>query len=435
MKYLKYCLPAILCAAMNGLAQSPPPPIPALDIGDTVPVITLTNLYNYPVSTIQLSRFKGKLVILDFWSTWCGSCIEAFPKMQHFQNKYGDQLQVLLVNTYMGDDIKKVKPFFEKQKARTGEAINLPYSLLQASLAQYFPHRFVPHYVWIDQQGKIIATTSQAEVTGENISAVLEGKQIALHTKKDMLDFDPHKPLFADGNGGNGNDYIYRSIFTGYIEGLGTTTGLDRDANNKITRFYMLNNSLWLLLKAAYPVQLQYPLNRILLQAKHPSLFAPGSMADSLVYQNRFCYELRVPPCTAGELFGYMREDIARVFRLKVCNEERQIKCLVLQKGPSLVKLVSKGRRAVVNIDKTSSKKMIINQPLSVFVKILNGLEATKAMPVIDETGMLQNIDISFPPGFPDLDNRALKDFLQASGFVLLEAERRITVAVIEDNL
>ena len=91
-------------------AQSPP--IKALTIGDTVPDITITNVYNYPASTIHLSDLKGKLVILDFWSTWCGACIEAFPKMEKLQKEFGDQLQVILVNTYEGDTIQRVKSFF-----------------------------------------------------------------------------------------------------------------------------------------------------------------------------------------------------------------------------------------------------------------------------------------------------------------------------------
>lgn len=434
MQHLKYCLLALLWPAMNGLAQSPPQSIHALNIGDTVPEITLTNLYNYPASTIQLSRFKGKLLILDFWSTWCGSCIEAFPKMQQLQTKFKDQLQVLLVNTYMGDNIKKVKPFFTRQKDRTGKTIELPYSLQQSALAQYFPHKFVPHYVWIDQKGKIIATTAQAEITEQNIRSVIQGKQVALHVKKDMLDFDNQKPLFADGNGGDGTDFLYRSVFTPYIEGLGTSSGIEHNAKGEVTRCYMLNTSLWVLLKTAYPKQLNFPVNRIIVQAKHPALFTPGLMEDSLLYNNSFCYDLHLPASVPAELFKYMQEDIARVFRLKVFNEERLIKCLVLQKGGSLTAAVSKGGVPATDIDGASSRKFITNQPVNVLVKILNGLAATRDLPLIDETGMHENIDIVFPAGFPDLNAGSLKDFLKATGFKLLETERTIPVAVIKDH-
>ena len=56
--------------------------IKPLKIGDKVPDIEFKNIINYKSKTARLSDFKGKLVILDFWGTWCTSCIAAFPKME-----------------------------------------------------------------------------------------------------------------------------------------------------------------------------------------------------------------------------------------------------------------------------------------------------------------------------------------------------------------
>ncbi|MEO6733988.1 MAG: TlpA disulfide reductase family protein [Ferruginibacter sp.] len=380
--------------------------------------------YNYSVSTIQLSTFKGKLILLDFWSTWCSSCIEAFPKMQQLQNEFGNRLQVLLVNTYNGDDIKKVKPFFEKYKVRTGAAITLPYSLQQASLANYFPHKFVPHYVWIDAAGKVIAITSQLEVTKENISAILDGKQVNMHTKNDDMNFDNQQPLFVDGNGGTGIPMIYRSILTGYVEGLGTSSGTSRTTERKISRFYMLNTSLWMLLKKAYPHISEYTSNMLVVQTNNPYLHLPDADNSLDLYKYGLCYELNTPPSTFGELADYIQADIARAFRIKVNEEDRRKTCFVLQYN-AIATQTAKGNNHPV----AGSTFDISTQPMAAFIKKLNRHPIAAKMPVINETG-LDSAPI-LPKDYVTMSGEMLTTFLARAGFTLKEAERDIRVAVI----
>ena len=65
----------------------------ALKVGDTLP----------DLSTFQLEgklpdSLKGKVVIVDFWASWCLPCAESFPTMDELQKKYGERLVVLAVN-------------------------------------------------------------------------------------------------------------------------------------------------------------------------------------------------------------------------------------------------------------------------------------------------------------------------------------------------
>jgi len=176
------------------LAGAQSPPVKALSIGDAVPDITITDVYNYPSSTIHLSDMKGKLVILDFWATWCGSCIHAFPKMDSLQKKFSNNLQIILINNNggNGNNEEKVKDFFRKTKLKSKVAFMLPNSTQNNPLLlQLFPHTFIPHYVWIGPEEKVIAITNSAEVTAENIQAVISRRRIKLPVKVDSLKFHP----------------------------------------------------------------------------------------------------------------------------------------------------------------------------------------------------------------------------------------------------
>jgi thiol-disulfide isomerase/thioredoxin len=402
-----------------------------LNIGDTVPDITLTNVYNYPASTIHLSDLKGKLVILDFWSTWCGSCIEAMPEMEKLQKEFGDRIQVVLVNVFPHDDIKKVQPFFAKRKERTGDDLNLPYSLLQSSIAPYFPFRSIPHYVWIDNKGKIIATTSQNELTSINITNALKGIVNGIHNKIDLLNFSGDTPLLVNGNGGNDSDFLYRSLFTKYIEGIELTGNVIKDNNGKITRFCLFNNPPIMLLGAAYPDELNRPYNRILIECSNKSRFQHSEIYDSAYYQNLFCYDLIIPPSSISEFRSYVKDDIKRYLGVKVIQCTRKMNCLVITKKEAINPIGSKGGKPNMDYDKNSIRKFMTNQPMQVLMHFLN---SHSSIPLIDETGISGNIDVELPADLFHLSTGSLKSFFQKNGFTVAEKERAIQVVVITNK-
>lgn len=67
------------------------------------PAFSLVNLKGEKVS---LADFKGKVVILDYWATWCGPCVASFPGMQKALAKYSNNPNVvfLFVNTWQNED-------------------------------------------------------------------------------------------------------------------------------------------------------------------------------------------------------------------------------------------------------------------------------------------------------------------------------------------
>jgi cytochrome c biogenesis protein CcmG/thiol:disulfide interchange protein DsbE len=62
---------------------------------------------------IHLSDYRGKVVLLDFWATWCDPCREEVPHLVEFQNKYRDRgLQIIGIS--MDDDAEPVRDFYQR---------------------------------------------------------------------------------------------------------------------------------------------------------------------------------------------------------------------------------------------------------------------------------------------------------------------------------
>jgi peroxiredoxin len=92
--------------------------------------------------TLNLSDYRGKVVLLDFWATWCDPCRDEVPHFVELQNRYGDQgFQVIGVS--MDDSPEPVRDFYQQFKmnypvvmgnARTGElyggVLGLPIAFL-----------------------------------------------------------------------------------------------------------------------------------------------------------------------------------------------------------------------------------------------------------------------------------------------------------------
>lgn len=76
------------------------------------PDFTLTDVEGKKVS---LSDYKGKVILLDFWATWCGPCKMEIPSFIELQNVYKDDVVVLGVSLDQGGP-SAVVPFVEKMK-------------------------------------------------------------------------------------------------------------------------------------------------------------------------------------------------------------------------------------------------------------------------------------------------------------------------------
>lgn len=185
------------------------PPAAPLAPGDTIPPVILTDVINFPLTEISFHSLKNKLIILDFWATWCNSCVKGFNKLDSLSTTFRGLLFPILVNSTIttADKEQGIKNYLLKRKLSTGKSISLPVYIDTGTVfKQWFPHLFLPHYVWL-YNNRVVAITSSAELTKENIQSVLNGSPNPMKQKTDNRDQQitykvSHKAFFPSPNRG-----------------------------------------------------------------------------------------------------------------------------------------------------------------------------------------------------------------------------------------
>jgi len=103
----------------------------------------------------SLNDLKGKIVYMDIWATWCAPCLEEFKHSKKIIDHYKDDGQVVFLYVSVDDDIERWKDFVAKGKAPSGIHVNNNTKVYDRSIYNLYRISGIPHYVLIDQEGKI----------------------------------------------------------------------------------------------------------------------------------------------------------------------------------------------------------------------------------------------------------------------------------------
>ncbi len=118
-----------------------------VSVGDTAPDFTITTDSGRTIST---SSFGGKLLVLNFWATWCAPCVQELPSLDQFQrNLAGSGVVVLGIS--VDKDEKAYRDFLSKAKVSFLTARD-PSNKINAEFGTFkYPETYI-----IDAEGKVV---------------------------------------------------------------------------------------------------------------------------------------------------------------------------------------------------------------------------------------------------------------------------------------
>lgn len=386
--------------------------IEELKVDDKFPDDIIFEMYNSETITESAKSFRGKWLILDFWESYCAACINSMPKNSELMKKYADNMELIMVTKSNRSNLEK---FINGNPV--AKETDLSFIVNDTILSKLFPHRIIPHVVWINPEGNIKAITSGDDLTEENFLQMVSNEKNKMHTKKDDINWDYRIPL-----GGQKSDDIRtlrRSVLKEYDPSIGSVcsfrpfgTVLNSGLYNHV---YFSNMIPIEMFYNAFMIREGAPGNvnpyRIINQVKNPEIskkyvnkeldipYFPTTFPymewenySSYAKDINFSYDFIARQGMEVEDFSnVVIEDLNHYFPIKGTIEKREQLCLVIYKKDNFADDLLKPK-TLDKIYKVDDEKIhIANYKFDDFIEEMKHFNA---LPIIDETGIETDIDL-----------------------------------------
>jgi thiol-disulfide isomerase/thioredoxin len=309
-----------------------------ITVGDTCPLYSLSNVVNYTSPVLRLSDFKGKAIIVDFWNTYCTSCIEAFPKLDSLQQLFKDTIQIVLVNS---ESREKTAAFFKRH--RNIKIPSLPMINGDTKLKASFPSYGQPYIVWIDKQGIVRNFSNGTNFSKQNLRYFIDGKKLLFRDPT----LEKFGPAVKEGN------FEYVSFISHCYETLNIGNGEIHEINNGKSVSIKSNCSSVadLCVKAfsefgKYNFETLYGLSlntNDSFKYLHPQNL---ELLDYWLKEHAYNYQLILPKEKFEQAYEIMQQDLMRYFDIDVSIRKKSVSGLLLLKDSDLF---STGQKVVSN--------------------------------------------------------------------------------------
>jgi uncharacterized protein (TIGR03435 family) len=160
------CLAAQNCFGLAGVAGP--------KIGETPPDVRISKMIQGPpAAEVSWAALKGKVVVLEFWATWCGPCVRAIPHWNELVESFKDRPVVFL--SVSAENEGAVRLFLNKRPIKSWVGLD-DFEVLNKA----FDVKGIPHTVIVGADGRIAAITHPASLQPQHLEEILAGKKSSL---------------------------------------------------------------------------------------------------------------------------------------------------------------------------------------------------------------------------------------------------------------
>ena len=138
---------------------------PNLNAGVTDPFLFQLTRLDGPA--VRLADFRGKVIVLNFWATWCGPCLIEAPLFEKTMEKYKDDREVVFLGVNTDEDRELVEPFLKKQKWK------MPMAFAE-SLDERYGVESIPTTMVFDRRGQVSYRQAGFNPRGDFVALLTE---------------------------------------------------------------------------------------------------------------------------------------------------------------------------------------------------------------------------------------------------------------------